>query len=235
MSIDDTEYSSLQAPFKKNTNLSLAHLTNLIPSESEWVYFYVVTTIKNHGGRFVQTGSAPNFEGGYITLCTCKHQMRTFFSPEEWLGKWVAGFSTTKASGGAQAIVYLMKIGMAFESFDSLWRTGSVPKETKSMKLATAHRQGDFFKPLPGNTKGPFDPEHYSPPVIGHCHYDSNKWHGDIAYPKGKRPPALLIGDPKYSFTWDTPSLFFPKKIPRGQSKLQLSDFLNRLNEMKNK
>jgi hypothetical protein len=34
-------------------------------------------------GQYSQTASAPNFQGGVITLCTCKHWMRTF-KPAKW-------------------------------------------------------------------------------------------------------------------------------------------------------
>lgn len=47
------------------------------------VYAYIVTTIKTTqpGFQLQQTGSAPNFDGGRITLCTCKHKDRATFQP----------------------------------------------------------------------------------------------------------------------------------------------------------
>jgi len=62
---------------KKNMNKTLDDLKKILKEEDGLVYGYVLTTVKGDGsGGFVQTGSAPNFQGGLITLCTCKHWMR---------------------------------------------------------------------------------------------------------------------------------------------------------------
>ena len=73
------------------------------------VYSYVVATVKNRGGQFAQTGSAPNFQGGMITLRTCKHLMRTFLTHDDWKGVWIAGFTGVRAGQGGNALVYLMQ------------------------------------------------------------------------------------------------------------------------------
>ena len=36
-----------------------------IKDDKEIVYTYVLTTLRNDKGNFVQTGSAPNFQGGF--------------------------------------------------------------------------------------------------------------------------------------------------------------------------
>jgi len=46
------------------------------------VYAYIVTTIKTTTDyQLIQEGSAPNFDGERITLCTCKHKDRATFRP----------------------------------------------------------------------------------------------------------------------------------------------------------
>jgi len=64
-------------------NLSLKELIQKLREEKGEVYAYVLTTIKYKNGEFIQTGSAPNFQGGLITLCTCKRFMRTWKPVQE--------------------------------------------------------------------------------------------------------------------------------------------------------
>ena len=82
-----------QQPFPRkgklhdNSSLSLNTLRDIVGSEGTLVYCYVVDSVKNEGGRFVQRGSGPNFQGDMVTLCTCKHHMRTSLSSDDWEGK----------------------------------------------------------------------------------------------------------------------------------------------------
>jgi len=66
-------------------------------------------------GEYVQTGSAPNFQGGLITLCTCKHSMRATLTPRAMasVGVWVAGLTSWDPSirGKQQSLVYFMRVG----------------------------------------------------------------------------------------------------------------------------
>ena len=68
-------------------NLNLSRLKKRIHDRAEVVYCYVVRTIKRNEQQFRQEGCAPNFQGGRISLCTCKHHMRTFMSASSWKGK----------------------------------------------------------------------------------------------------------------------------------------------------
>ena len=49
--------------------------TQLSDYMNEHVYFYKMTSITKEGNELFQAGTAPNFEGGTATLCTCKHYM----------------------------------------------------------------------------------------------------------------------------------------------------------------
>src|SRR5262249_40753817 len=43
---------------------------------------YIVESIKDDDGRYRQEGCSPNWQGGVITLCACKHKMRAGRSAE---------------------------------------------------------------------------------------------------------------------------------------------------------
>jgi hypothetical protein len=212
-----------------NSNASLHTLRRVIGSEPTIAYCYVVDTIRNEGGRLVQRGSGPNFQGDMVTLCTCKHHMRTSLSPHDWEGKWVAGFTGVGASGGRNALVYLTQVGHAFESHHDLWYSEEVPPETKRAKSATSSRLGDLFKPV-DESSDPFDHRGYRAPREGHSHAPNNAWHRDVdCTGYGRRRAALLVGDPERTFLWDRPTIFFPDSIGRGYRKITLSDLVSKL------
>jgi hypothetical protein len=216
---------------KKNMNLSLGELREIIGDTQAKVYSYIVATVKNSEGCFIQTGSAPNFQGGVISLCTCKHRMRSFQDPDSWPGTWIAGFSSKKAgNGGRNALIYLMKVEIAFKSFYDLWYSG---KTVKQVKLAHVDKFGDVFLPKPDDKRDKYDVEHYLHPVADHVHAPKDWWHKDINYGKGVcgRKAALLFGDEQYSFLWNKPTLIHSKQLHRAQRKDDLQSFLKCLNE----
>jgi hypothetical protein len=79
----------------KNLNLTCSQLAKRIGKTVGTAYSYVVQSVKIHRPNlvFAQEGSAPNFQCGYLTLCTCKHQMRSSLGCSEWRGKWIVGFT----------------------------------------------------------------------------------------------------------------------------------------------
>jgi hypothetical protein len=212
-----------------NSNLSLTALRGIVGSEGTVAYCYVVDSVRSEGGRLVHRGSGPNFWGGMMTLCTCKHHMRTSLSPHDWEGKWVAGFTGVGAGGGRNALVYLTKVGHAFESHYDLWYSDEIPAETKRAKAATLSRLGDLFEPV-DELSDPFDHRGYRPPHGAHSHAPNDGWHGDVdrtGY--GGRRADLLAGDPERTFLWDRPTIFFPDSIGRGYRKIVLGDLVSRL------
>ncbi len=81
-----------------NPNLSLETLRSRLGSKQTVAYRYVITSIDNDGGSFVHRRSGPKLpRGGMVTLCMRKHRLRTFLSPRDWKGKWVAGFTNIGA------------------------------------------------------------------------------------------------------------------------------------------
>jgi hypothetical protein len=142
--------SNSSQPFPKTgfpLNLSLNDLRREISGTQATVYSYIVASIENPNGHFIQTGSAPNFQGNVISLCTCKHFMRSFRSIDLWPGTWIAGFTGKKAGEKKNALIYLMKVKFAFESYYDLWFSKELSMSTKEAKLAHKNKYGDVFEP----------------------------------------------------------------------------------------
>jgi hypothetical protein len=193
------------------------------------IYYYVVSTVENQSGRFVQYGPAPNFQGDILTLCTCKHLMRTFRDVADWRGVWIAGFTSVRAGGGRNALVYLARVQHAFNSHHDLWHSGVLAESAKEAKAANMHRLGDVFQPKARPGCG-FDPASYRVPRQDHGHRPDDRWHYDVDYEgvRGRRA-ALLVFDPERSFLWDQSILFTPERLGRGQRKGELGTLLERL------
>lgn len=175
-------------PLYNALNLSGRDLIQRLGEIEGSVYCYIVTSVKDRGGLFVQTGSAPNFQGGLITLCTCKWRMRTGRDLDAWPGRWIAG--VTGAEAGPQGrghLLYLMRVERAFESHRDLWLwlTEHAP-EAAEARAADRHRVGDVYRPR-ASAGSPFDPDAYIPPHPHHVH-SGVKWRKDINYIGHKSP-----------------------------------------------
>lgn len=213
----------------QNRNTDLSSIKRLYPKDDATVYYYVIATILNKEGDFFQTGSAPNFQGGFISLCTCKHYMRTFLKPDQWIGKWVAGFSGLRAGNGRNALVFLMRVAYTYPSHAGIWSSKELPEGTKQAKAAHNDKFGDLFEPL-SDWIDEYDPNHYKNPSTDHVHHKGSNWYNDINYISryGHRP-ALLYGEPENSYFWDKPTIFLPISIGIGQRKTQLSMLLSHM------
>ena len=215
----------------ENMNLPLGLLRERIGPEQSTVYSYIVDSIRNPEGHFVQTGCGPNFQGDLITLCTCKGQMRTYRSHHAWKGIWIAGFTNLTAGGNRNALVYLMKVLYSFESHFDLWYSAVIPEKSKQTKNARLNKLGDIYEPKSKSAKSDlFNPQSYFAPYPDHPHTTDKEWHKDIGYtgyPTGLRP-ALLVGDPQYSFLWNMPVILCLFHHPRTK-KGKLHTLLNQL------
>ena len=215
-----------QGKLAQNLNLPAEVLLEIIaPFRHELVYSYVVDTVKYHRSRLYQEGSGPNYQGHLITLCSCKHRMRTARDMDSWNGVWIAGY-TSRSHYAEHHLFYLMRISRTFGSHHELWFSDSVPEETKIAKAAHLDKFGDVYQPKT-ESSDPYSYEDYFPPCKVHVHCSPDLWHKDIKYNGGYggRSPALLIGNQELSFLWDEPVLSSPFNIPRGQKKKALSDF----------
>ena len=196
----------------------------------ETVYAYIITTIFDHDGVFRQEGSAPNFEGGVCTLCTCKHWMRTYQSAEKWRnGFWVAGFSSLPQTG-QHNLLYIMRIAEAHEDYFDLWKNSKIlTADIKKQKSASNNILGDLYEPLHGDHLNSQEFFSYKPPVDGHVH-TKNDQIKDIRTKKNyKKTSSLLVGDPGRTYTWDTPLIQGPDHIGRNCNRWTIADFLTRI------
>jgi hypothetical protein len=191
------------------------------------VYCYIITSVKNRDGQLVQAGCGPNFQGDLITLCTCKHFMRTFLDAGDWEGQWIAGFTTSATGEGKNFLVYLMRVSQAYQSHRDLWLSSRISQRTKQAKAVHLDKFGDLYQPQTGII-APWDPRGYISPRSNHRH--AQDWKGDVAYEGvGGRPAALLVGDPSYSFLWNHPEVYCPDRLHRGQKKSSLAKLLDQL------
>ncbi|MBW7990619.1 MAG: hypothetical protein FVQ84_11480 [Planctomycetes bacterium] len=214
----------------RQRNLSLVELKKNADQDDPNVHFYVVATIKYQDQRFLQYGTGPNFQGDLITLCTCKHLMRSSMDVCEWRGKWIAGFTSITEHQRKNFLVYMMKVSEAFESHYDLWFSESISCEAKRAKAAHLNRFGDIYEPKYRGTPR-FVAKGFKKPCKNHNHVDG--WPTDIKYEKGysRRPAALLVGDQRKSFLWNHPKIWYPHQLPRQCKKLKFNEFLDRLRE----
>ena len=230
--MNENDYQPMPHEGKLYDNLNLSRedlLERVAPFQREEVRAYVVTTLDYQEGHLRQWGSAPNFQGSRITLFSCKHYMRTSFPDiESWKGVWVAGYTgSSRKKRRRNRLFYLMRVSLVFDSHHELWFSDCVPEETKRAKAAHLDRFGDIYQPE-GKSGDAYSPLRYRRPCKDHVHRASGLWQDDIDYCKGYggRKPALLVGDPEYSFLWNKPTVPSPCEIPRNQKKLKLSRIL---------
>lgn len=213
-----------------NINLDVDQLIQRLGTGRGEVYCYVVATVRYEDGQFVQTGSAPNFQGGLITLCTCKHQMRAGKPADAWPDIWIAGVTgISESPDGRNRLFYLMRVESTFESQRALWAwLHQNASNAAQAKRSDKNRLSDVYVPTSdsGDQCDPFDPKTYIPPCLDHIHQPT-AWREDIDYSKGRRAPALLVGDPAYSFLWSSPVIPISPRVPRGSRKQQLADLLD--------
>lgn len=197
-----------------------------VPTESSPLYSYVVaTTNLDTELQIRQAGSGPNFQGGLITLTTCKHRLRAARGVDDWRGVWVAGLSRKGLHEGRQWVFFMMKVAQAYASHADLWQ--ALPSTVREAKSARQHPHGDLYEPLGFGSDAPHSPESYHAPCTGHRHEKPELWHKDIGYMNWKRPAALLVGDPDKSFLWSEPMLCYRGSMTQGYKKWSsVTDFL---------
>jgi hypothetical protein len=217
---------------KENMNTTLNTLKRRFENEDGMVYAYVLTTVEGDGyGGFIQTGSAPNFQGDFITLCTCKHWMRTWKTTDAWKDVWIAGFTGVNILGDYRNyLFYLMQVQEAFQSHKELWNW--LDSTVKQAKNASHHRCGDVYEHTPNlkDLKDRFNPVYYYEPVKKHVHFQNDEWRRDINLnTRTNKHPALLVGNPDLSFLWSQPKIYSKDKLPRTKKWNNMGDFIQSL------
>jgi hypothetical protein len=212
----------------RNLGLPLPLLAARLRQLDHRAYSYVVETVKwgRETATFEQHGSAPNFQGDVLTLCTCKHQMRAGRAAGDWRGVWLAGFTSRTLLDGKHWLFYLAEIGSAYESHADLWT--SIEADCRKAKAAHTHYLGDVFEPKSPTPKADarFSPLRYVPPHL-HAHrwQDEEGWHdgwqNDINYHLADRyrHPPLLVADPRRTFLWNEPVIYLAEDHCRNYLK----------------
>lgn len=206
-SIDSTPSNTI---LSGSGELNVLHGSIPLDLQDSPVYAYIVATLKTDSKFNIrQVGSAPNFDGGRITLCTCKHKDRATMRPmgdgeDPWKGAWVAGF-TSNTKNPPRALAFLMRVERSFLNQRDLWI--HLPESCQKAKSATNSIRGDLFEPKPEASRDPHDPANYHEPRRGHVHASSENslgWHRDIAkWGARQQPHRLLLGEVNYSFRWE--------------------------------
>lgn len=226
----DSQNPSIELP----TNLPLSKLEKSINSElNNQVYSYVLTTVNDENGKFLQMGCGPNIEGGRITLCTCKHYMRAYKDPKDWKNVWICGIVN---SNDKTFLYYLMKVDYAADNMYDLCECLS--QKIKNIKSASKNIFGDIYIPNKKlrETDDKHDISNYFKPMKNHKHEDIDKFQEDISYRSKNsknRYASFLAGDPENSFIWTVPKIILThpekKKFTQGCKKWDLNDFFKQL------
>lgn len=205
------------------TESSLPELKKEIPANllDRPAYIYVVTTAKlAPSGTFNQTGSAPNFNGDRVTLCTCKHKDRSSPPPpncqgpnskDPWQGVWVSGICSATVLR-PRGLFYLMLIEQTYDSHQAIWKALGAPKA----KSAFRNPIGDIYEPLATAAANPWSKRSYRPRLSTHVH-DENARTYDIeqTFYSGGRRPRLFLGDKRRSYVWSAPTITLQPKADR--------------------
>jgi hypothetical protein len=216
-----------EGELEANMNLTREELLDKLKNEKGEIYGYLVKTVEHMNHEFCQTGSAPNFQGGLITLCTCKHYMRTWKETSNWKDLWIAGFTRPRLMKTGNYLFYLMKVSAAYQSFKKIWEYLS--RTERDAKNAKRNVFGDIYQPK-SDVGDEFKYSGYYEPAKGHVHLKGNRWHNDICYRglKGRRP-SLLVGDSNFSFLYSEPKIYLTKH-PRTK-KWDLEDLERKLEQ----
>jgi hypothetical protein len=225
-------------------NLQLSELEDRIKNRNDLpeakAFSYVVKSVNVKWNQddhfFEQHGSAPNYQGDILTICTCKFQMRSRLSVEEWVDNvWTAGFTSRTILEDKHWLFFLSKVKTAHESHSDLWHF--LDTETREKKAAHKHYLGDIFKPLaprPLNNDRFHTRRYVKPKDHVHRRPGDNGWKKDISYLHaitGKRAP-LLVANPNLTFIWEKPMIFLKKKHCRDYSNgFSFQELMDRLQQ----
>jgi hypothetical protein len=129
---------------------------------------------------------------------------------------WIAGFTSRTIHADNHWLYYLAKVQSAYDSHSDLWN--SVDADYRKEKAAHLHYFGDLFKPtspmLTADSR--FSASRYLiPSVHAHRQYPGeNGWKSDINYRHAvtSRHAPLLVADPRLTFLWEEPMIYFARK-----------------------
>lgn len=191
---------------------ALRHMLTRTEEAGKDLYLYTQHEVfwdDKPGAVLQQTRSGPNWDGGVVTIATCKHHTRT--TNRVWEGTWIAGLGPARCAGNC--LLYVARVGVALDSNYHLGLTvQSIDRQAWAAKQADANPRGDLYRPdLAGlRAFGPYDHRAYHEPP-GHTRstefYKKSpgsvserpdgkvpKWWRDVEYiGRGRRPPVFLF------------------------------------------
>ncbi len=225
-------------PLRAQLNLGKSRLESRIGelARDRRVYPYVVATVARGGdGVFRQEGCSPNLQGGIITLCDCKHHMRSSSYFADYRGVWIAGLTRGGLTAKHRRYLFYLMFARPVTSHAELWK--SLRATTRMAKSARLDPLGDIYEPVRSGLEGDecFAADNYRRPVAGHVH--QHVWRRDLeqTYRKTRRRPVLLKGEPILSFIWSLPRLWLSERagpLPRTPGRSEnIAAFMNRLRE----
>lgn len=214
---------------KDNMNLFKADISSILKFDrANWILAYTIDTVRLEKGKMIQTGCGPNIEGGIVSLCTCKHRMRSYITDiEEWEGNWIAAFCSKK--GRENALFYLMKIEKAYESNFSFWN--DLTKDQKIVKSTNRNIFGDIYEPKYSIVSfQEHNQSFYLPSKEYHRHNFQDRVY-DIEKKFWDRYPKLLRGKTRKSFIWNKPLLKsqYREHTKFRQKYFRIDDFIKQL------
>jgi hypothetical protein len=207
--------------------------------EQDDVYLYTQHEIFYDGGVIKQTRSTPNWEGGLVTFCNCKHNMRTY-QRDTWVGAWLVGLCPKECEDNT--MLFAGRIDRAFDSHYGL--SHMVYRDYPQValhKLAHTNPRGDLYIPKHGfNLASSGRRYHHNTYIepVNHCRavetYRKSpgstmradgtvpKWWRDLEYLQRGIRPQVFILQPCYLFS--KPMLWTSRQPKRAVMRLTVGE-----------
>lgn len=229
----------------ENMDLNLSELDKRIRHSYGGGAHYTVKSVepsRKGDNTFIQAGCGPNFEGGLISQCTCRHDIRAkWYTLTGWRSKWLAGFTGYgKNRCGDSYLFYLMKIDTTFSSFKQLYdEYQRRDRNLIKVKRADKNPFGDLYYPKKEVIGNEYDITYYEGLHRDHSHKKIKRRLKDINYPEFTKKylknvtdqhASLLLGDVEHSFLWKTPMIRYKRRhAPRHHKWKDIASFLDNL------
>lgn len=195
-------------------------------------------------GIIKHTRSSPNWEGGLVTYCTCKHLMRST-KRKTWVGVWLMGLCPAKLNN---AVMFCGRINMEFNSnldvskhlvhnYPSAYRTKMANSNPRGDLYATKDKLVEVDEKDPTfNHKNFYEPPNHTRSVEFYKKSSGSvseredgkipKWWRDIEYrhhQTGNRPKMFIL---QPCFLFSQPTLYTRIKPGRATRKLTVEQVL---------
>lgn len=187
------------------------------------------------GSIIKQTRSSPNWEGGMFTFATCKHQMRTWRTAEEWQDTWICGLGPRDCQNNT--LLYAGKVAQVFANNYDLSRyiLHEYP-DIYRIKAADNNPRGDLYTPVKGLASRMeierykhtnfIEPKNHTRSVDKYKD-GTPKWWRDIEYKSHNKRPPVFILDPVVVFS--KPMIWSSLKPGRACLKITCEQLLDSL------